>query len=83
MPCYKYTIASNPYKVCATVHSLQHMLPSIYMMPIPLTPPDDEVCIGIQNLCYHPQRATYIIFNVMAHLPYFNIRLCHLMTMST
>ena len=34
---------------------------AIYLVPIPLTPPDDEVGIGVPNLCCHPQRATYII----------------------
>ena len=52
------------------------------MMPIPLTPPDDEVgiCIPDYDIIY---KGLLIFFKVVAHMPFFIIRLCHLMTMST
>ena len=51
-------------------------------MPILLTPPDDEVGIGIPNYVIIDKGYLYY-FIIMAHLPMFYIRLCHLMTMST
>jgi hypothetical protein len=51
-------------------------------MPIPLTPPDDEVGIGIPDyVIIYKGYSFYIV--VMARPAFDYIRLCHLMTMST
>ena len=44
-------------------------------MPIPLTPPDDEVGIGITYSVIIYKGNIYYNINIMAHLP-FSFRLC-------
>ena len=46
------------------------------MMPIPLTPPDDEVgiCIPYSVIIY--MGYIYYNINIMAHLPFSCVRLC-------
>jgi hypothetical protein len=48
------------------------MLPNIYLMPITLTPPDDEVGIGIPDydIIYKGYSFNYV--NVVAHLPIYS-----------
>ena len=65
MPCYKYTIASNPYKVCATVHSLQHMLPSIYMMPIPLSVHEITSYVAMWSAMAEPGIVAILVDNLV------------------
>jgi hypothetical protein len=44
----------------------------IYFMPIPLTPPDDEVGIGIPYYVIIYEGYLYYHLNVMAHLPIYS-----------
>ena len=53
---------------------------AIYLMPIPLTPPDDEAGISIPNFSYYHLGLLRLI--IMAHLP-FLFDYVNLMTMST
>ncbi len=42
---------------------------TIYLMPIPLTPPDDEVGIGIPDYVIIYKGYLYYYIIIMAHLP--------------
>jgi hypothetical protein len=42
---------------------------AIYLMPIPLTPPDDEVGIGIPDYIVIYRGYFYYYIYIMAHLP--------------
>ena len=44
----------------------------MYLMPIPLTPPDDEVGIGIPDYVIIYQGYSFIDVNVLAHLPFYS-----------
>ena len=56
---------------------------TIYLTPILLTPPDDEVGIGIPDyVIIYKGYFTYNI-NIMAHLPFLVFDYVNLMTMST
>ncbi len=55
---------------------------TIYLMPIPLTPPDDEVGIGIPDYVIFYKGYFYYHIDIMVHLPMlFNYVI--FMTMST
>ncbi len=45
---------------------------TMYLMPIPLTPPDDEVGIGIPDYVIIYQGYSFIYVNVVAHLPFYS-----------
>ncbi len=56
---------------------------TIYLMLIPLTPPDDEVGIGIPYSVIIYVGYIYYNINIMAHLPFLVFDYVNLMTMST
>ena len=56
---------------------------TIYLMPIPLSPPDDEVGIGIPDYVIIYKGYFYYKINIMAHLPILVFDYVNLMTMST
>ncbi len=52
----------------STVPGLHICCLTIYLMPIPLTPPDDEAGIGIPDYGIIYQGYSFIYVNVVAHL---------------